>query len=113
MESLQTRILPRLVLDAISCLWIAHDHVDHDLKAETRRTILTLRKADVTDPARATSVLHDVSRHLRRIERNLEDLERPFTARKIRAVLDRMQHLTRAPDQHRQTHSWGTPRWEM
>ena len=94
MDHLHLRILPRLVQDMIHCLWLAHDQVDHGLKSETRRAITSLRKADATDAATAMSMLRELSQHLALIERTLEDLERPFTARKVRGVRDRVQHLT-------------------
>jgi hypothetical protein len=93
MDHLNTRILPRLVLDAIHCLWLAHDHVDHGLKNETRRTIMSLRKADVSDPARAMALLLEVQPYLTRVERTLQAMERPYTAGKVRRVVDRVHHL--------------------
>ena len=48
---------------------------------------------NTTDTATTMSVLRELSPHLVRIERTLEDLERPFTARKVRGVRDRVQHL--------------------
>ena len=96
MDHLHARILPRLVQDAIHCLWLAHDQVDQSLKGETRRAIMSLRKADVADTALTMSVLRAVSPHLVRVERTLQDLERPFTAQKVRGVRDRVQHLTTA-----------------
>jgi hypothetical protein len=94
MDHLHARILPRLLQDTIHCLWLAHDQVDQGLKSETRRAIMSLRKADVTDTAMAMSILRDLSPHLVRVERTLEDLERPFTAKKVRGVRDRVEHLT-------------------
>ena len=93
MDSLQSRILPRLVLDTINCLWLAHESVHHDLKSQTRQAITSLQQADVTDADRAAFMLLDLADHLRGIESKLESVDRPFTAKKVRGVLDRVQHL--------------------
>jgi hypothetical protein len=93
MESLQSRILPRLVLDTINCLWLAHDSVHNDLKSRTRQAITSLHNADMTDTDRAAFMLLDLAHHLRQIEAKLEAMDRPFTAKKIRSVLHRVQYL--------------------
>jgi hypothetical protein len=93
MDSLQSRILPRLVLDTINCLWIAHDCVNRDLKSQTRQAIRSLHNADMTDPERAAFMLLDLAHHLRQIECKLNALDRPFAAKRIRGVLDRVQYL--------------------
>lgn len=94
MHSLQTFTLPRLLLDTISCLWVAHDHVDPDLKRETRHTIMSLRQVDVTDTGTAASMLRDLTPHLMKIESKLHALNRPFTAKKVRGVVNRVKHVT-------------------
>ncbi len=45
MHHIPSRILPRLVLDTISSLWLAHDCVDDDLKVKqgTRSQCSTMR----------------------------------------------------------------------
>ena len=93
MDHLQSRILPRLVLDTISSLWLAHDCVDDHLKSRTRRAITVLHNADMTDADRATFILLDLAHHLRQIESKLNAMDRRFTASKIRGVLHRVQHL--------------------
>ena len=95
MENLQSRLLPRLVLDTVSCLWVAHDHVQEDLKNETRSAIASLRNADLTNSDRAAGVMCAVADHLQMVETNLHALDRPFTAKRVRDVLNRVQHLTR------------------
>ncbi|HEY7384378.1 MAG TPA: hypothetical protein VH743_11975 [Beijerinckiaceae bacterium] len=97
MDQLQSRTLPRLVQDAIHCLWLAHDHVDPDLKSEARRMIMSLRKADAADAATAACVLRELAPHLLRLEQRLDAMERPCTARSVRRVRDRVEHLA-APD---------------
>ena len=94
MDQFQSRILPRLVQDAIHCLWLAHDHVDHDLKGKIRRVIVVLRKADVADVPVAVSMFRELLPHLRRVERMLDAMERPCTAKTVRRVRDRVEHLT-------------------
>jgi hypothetical protein len=93
MDSLQSRLLPRLVLDTISCLWLAHDSVHRDLKMKTRQAITSLSNADMTDKERAAFMLLDLANHLRQIESKLTAMDRPFTARRVRGVLTRLQHL--------------------
>jgi len=94
MDHLQSRLIPRLVLDAISCLWVAHDHVHDDLKSETRSAIASLRKADLTNSDRSAGVMWTVADHLRVVEKDLHIRNRPFAARRVREVLDRVQYLT-------------------
>jgi hypothetical protein len=93
MHHIQSRILPRLVLDTISSLWLAHDCVDDDLKSATRQAIAVLHNADMTDTDRAAFMLLELAHHLRQIESKLNAMDRRFTASKIRGVLDRVQHL--------------------
>jgi hypothetical protein len=97
-DHLQSRILPRLVQDTIHCLWLAHDHVDHAHKSRIRRVILALRQAEVRDPVVALSTFRDLSPHLLRVARMLEDMDRPCTARTVRRVRDRLEHLTSQAD---------------
>jgi len=94
MHELQTRTLPRLMIDPIHCLWLAHDHLCDDLRGTTRHTITALRAADMTDTERAGSVLLDAAPHLVAVEESLEAADRPFTAQKIRDVRRRVEHLT-------------------
>ena len=93
MDSLRSRMLPRLVLDTINCLWLAHDCVPHTLKTDARKAITTLQNADVTDTDRAAFMLLELAEHLRQIESKLESMDRPFTAKKVRGVLRQVQHL--------------------
>ena len=93
MHSLQARTLPRLMVDAIHCLWLAHDHLHDDLRGTTQHTIASLRNADTTDPERAGLVLLEATAHLAAVEDNLEAADRPFTAQKIRDVRRRVQYL--------------------
>jgi hypothetical protein len=69
MDDLQSRLLPRLVLDTVSCLWVAHDHVQEDLKNETRSAIAWLRNTDLTNSDRAAGVMCAVADHLRWLKR--------------------------------------------
>jgi hypothetical protein len=94
MHSLRARTLPRLMVDAIHCLWVAHDHLDDDLRGRTRHTITSLRNADTTDPDRAGSVLLDATAHFKAVEKSLEAAERPYTADKVRRVRERVEHIT-------------------
>jgi hypothetical protein len=55
MDHLHARTLPRLMLDTVHRLLVAHDHVDHALRSQTRHTITSLRNAEITDFDRATS----------------------------------------------------------
>jgi hypothetical protein len=93
-DPLQSRILPRLVLDTISSLWIAHDSLHDEWRSQTKQAITVLHKADLTDMDEAAFFLLDLAHHLRQIESRLEALDRPFAARKLRGVLDRVGHLT-------------------
>jgi hypothetical protein len=94
MDSLQSRILPRLVLDTINCLWLAHDSVHLNVQRQARQAIRFLQEADVTDPDRAVFVLLELEHHLREIEGRLEGLDRPFMSKKIRDVRNRAHHFT-------------------
>ena len=94
MYDLQARVLPHLVLDTIHCLWMAHDQLNWRLKGEARDAIMSLRSADSTDRNRTVASLRFIRRHLVEIEAYLEARDRPFTARKVRRVLDRLEHLT-------------------
>jgi hypothetical protein len=93
MDTLQSRLLPRLALDTISCLWSVHDDLNPVLKRQARQAITSLQNADMTDTDQAAFMLLDLAHHLRQIESKLNALDRPFTAKKIRGVLDRVQHL--------------------
>ena len=100
---MQSRTLPRLVQDAIHCLWLAHDHVDPALKSEARVMIMSLRKADAADAATVRCILRELAAHLLRVEERLDAMERPCTARSVRRVRDRVEHLAmpgRAPSAH-------------
>ena len=110
-DHLQSRILPRLVQDTIHCLWLAHDHVDHDLKSATRRMIMSLRKADVSDARTALFMFQELSPHLLRVEGTLEAMERPCTAKSVRRVRDRVEHLASQANAatHASLASLGTP----
>jgi hypothetical protein len=96
MGPLQSRILSRLVLDAISSLWVAHESLDGRWKSQTKQAITALQTADLTDTDHAAFFLLEVVHHLRQIESRLTALDRPFTAKKVRGVLDRVSHLTEA-----------------
>ena len=90
------RTLPRLALDAVQCLLVAHDYVDEDLRSETRDAITCLRGTDMTDVAAAASVLRAVTPHLLDVETRLDLANRSHTARKIRDVRRRMLAATAA-----------------
>ena len=94
MDHILTRILPRLVLDTVQCLLVAHDYVDEGLRSETRDAIKCLRKADMTDLEKAASVLRGVAPHLHDVETSLHDAHRSLTARKIGDVRRRVLTLT-------------------
>ena len=94
MDHLLTRILPRLVLDTVQCLLVAHDYVDEGLRSETRDAIKCLRKADMTDIEKAASVLRGVAPHLHNVEASLHDANRSLTARKIGDVRRRVLTMT-------------------
>ncbi len=94
MHDLQARTLPRLIVDAIHCLWLAHDQLANELRGPTRRTITALRNTDITDAERAGSALRSATPHLVAVERSLEALDRPYTAKKVRAVRQRVEHIT-------------------
>ena len=91
---LQARTLPRLITDLIQCLSMAQDQVDDALRNKARVAIMALRDADVTDLERTASIVRDTADHLAAIETNLEAIDRPFTARKVRAVRQRVRYLT-------------------
>jgi hypothetical protein len=93
MDALQSGILPRLVLDTINCLWIAHDSAHHNVQRQTRQAIAFLEKADVTDADRTAFMLLEIEHHLREIESRLETLDRPFIVKKIRGIRHRVCHL--------------------
>ncbi len=94
MLDLKTRILPRLMVDAIHCLSVAEDQLDGALRHTARRAILSLRKTDTTDTARAASLLRATARDLAAIETCLLAAARPFTARRVRDVRQRVQRFT-------------------
>jgi hypothetical protein len=94
MHDLQTRTLPRLMVDAIHCLWLAHDQLHDDLRAATRHTIIGLRNTDMTDTDQAGSVLRDTAPHLIAVERSLEVLNRPHAAKRVRKIRRRVHFLT-------------------
>jgi hypothetical protein len=94
MHDLQTRTLPRLMMDTVHCLWVAHDHLPGDLRNEARLMIIALRKTDTTDIIQVASTLRDTADHLARVESELEAMNRPLTAKKVQGVRDRVQHLT-------------------
>jgi hypothetical protein len=96
MDHLHARTLPRLLLDTVHCLLVAHDHVDHGLRSQTRETITSLRNADMTDFDRATSALRDATSHLRNVEASLNATAHPFAAKKIRDVRERVLFVTGA-----------------
>jgi hypothetical protein len=93
MDPFQSRLVPRLVLDTISSLWLAHDSLQEQGKDETRQAITALRNADLTDTEAAALFLLDLAHHLREIESRLEAADRPYVARKLRRVLDRVSYL--------------------
>jgi hypothetical protein len=94
MTELQARLLPRLVLDTVNCLQLAYDDIDQEYKTRARHAIVALHRADVTDIEAAISMLRKVAHHLRGIERSLEAAHRPFTARKVSRIRERVEHLT-------------------
>jgi hypothetical protein len=94
MHDLQTRTLPRLMVDTIHCLWLAHDQLHHDLRGATRHTITGLRNTDMTDPEQAGSALRDAAPHLVAVEESLEAANRPHTAKRVRDVRRRVHFLT-------------------
>ena len=94
MHHLHSRILPRLVLDTISTLWLAHDSVAGDLQRQSREAIACLQHADTSDADRAAFMLLDLADHLRQIASKLEYVDRPLTAKRVRGVLDRVEHLS-------------------
>jgi hypothetical protein len=94
MVPFQARILPRLILDTISSLWVAHDSLHDEWRSQTKQAITALHRADLTDTEEAAFFLLDLAHHLRQIESRLEAVDRPFAARKLRRVLDRVAHLT-------------------
>ena len=98
MEHLPARTLPRLMLDTVHCLVVAHDHVDDVLRSETRNTITSLRATDMTNIERATSALRGTASHLRDVEANLKARNRSLTARKIREVRERVLFMTSSYD---------------
>jgi hypothetical protein len=63
------------------------------MKDQTRQAITSLHNADVTDADRAAFILLDLAHHLSQIESKLAAMDRPFTAKKIRGVLDRVEYL--------------------
>ena len=95
MNDLQTRTLPRLVMDAVHCLWVAHDHLPGGLRNEARLMIMALRNTDTTDLMQVASTLRDTADHLARVEGELEAMNRPWTAKKVHGVRDRVQHVTK------------------
>jgi hypothetical protein len=100
MDPLQSRILPRLVLDTISSLWVAHDSLHDEWKSQAKKTITALHKADLTDADEAALFLLGLADHLRKIESRLKALDRPFAARKVSHVLSRVAHLTASEASH-------------
>jgi hypothetical protein len=100
MDHLHARTLPRLMLDTVHCLLVAHDHVDQALRTQTRHTITSLWNADMTDFDRATSALRDATSHLRDVEASLNAADHPFAAKRIRDVRERVVFVTGAAVMH-------------
>ena len=94
MSEFQKRLLPRLVLDTISCLQTVYDDLDHDLRTETRENLASLLQMDVTDIESAIDVLLTVAQQLREVEVRLDAAGRPFAMRKVRSVRHRLEHAT-------------------
>ena len=93
MMELQARILPRLVLDAVSCLWLAHDEVQDELKHRTLNAITWLSQSDLTNTDCAVGLLRDAAIHLRTLESDLRARDRPLLASRIRTVVERVHHV--------------------
>jgi hypothetical protein len=64
------------------------------MRDQTRQAIRSLHNADVTDADRAAFILLDLAHHLSQIESKLSAMDRTFTAKKIRGVLDRVEYLS-------------------
>jgi hypothetical protein len=96
MNSLQTRTLPRLMLDTVHCLLVAHDYIDHALQSKTRNTVVSLSNTDMTDIERAASTLRNATLHLWEVEASLKARNRSLTARKIRNVREQVLFATAA-----------------
>jgi hypothetical protein len=94
MHDLQTRVLPRLMIDTIHCLWLAHDHLESDLRGATRHAITALRNTDMTDTERAGSALLNAATYLAAVEKSLAAADRPYTAKKLRDVRRRVECIT-------------------
>jgi hypothetical protein len=90
---LQDRLLPRLVLDTIHCLSIAHEELRADVNDQTHQVIRALRRLDTTDPKTVILTLRDVGGHLRELEDSLRGRDRPYSARKVRGFLDRLERV--------------------
>jgi hypothetical protein len=93
MDPIQSRILPRLILDIISSLWVARDSLHDEWKSHTKQAITVLHTADITNTDEAALFLLGLAHHLREIQTRLEALDRPVAAKKLRGVLDRVGHL--------------------
>jgi hypothetical protein len=93
MHCLHARTLPHLAVDTIHILSVAQDHLDPDLRQAARLTIMSLRNADTTNSDEAAAMLRGTAHHLRDIETCLEAADRPFTARKVRGVRERVACL--------------------
>jgi len=89
----QKRLVPRLMLDAINCIEHAYEHIEPDRRIRVRHALMLLREADCTDIETAISMLRDIARHLRAIERTVRDNHRPFSAQKVRRVRERVEHI--------------------
>jgi hypothetical protein len=92
MDSVQSRLITRLVLDTMSCFQLAYPDVDGDRKLALRSTIWSLQRADMTDVEGAITLLRDVAGHLRAVERTLEAKHMLLTANKVRSVRERVEH---------------------
>jgi hypothetical protein len=82
MDPLQSGILPRLVLDTISSLWVAHDSLHDQRKNQTKEAITAIHRADLTDADEAAFFLLELAHHLRKIDSSLKALDRPFRGQK-------------------------------
>jgi hypothetical protein len=95
MRDFQSRTLARLVLDTTNCLQLAYADIGHERKVDARNAIMSLNTADVTDIESAISMLRAVGSHLRQIEKELSEADRPLIARNVRGVRQRVEHFAR------------------
>src|SRR5215211_7858485 len=72
MRQVQQRALPRLMLDAVSCIQLAYGDLDDDLRAEARHHIASLLHTDVTDVETAIAALRTVAQQLRAVRLRCE-----------------------------------------